>query len=85
MLKTMVMKDALRLRSLVSDADYKILDKYLLEKMQVSIGVFDTYKPFVLSSMFMTTLLDCTPRSFESELMKISNLQNEPSLWTGNN
>lgn len=31
-----------------------------------------------LALCLISTLLDCTPRSFELELMKISNLQNEP-------
>lgn len=78
LLKTMVMKDGVTLNSLFSDADYKFVDHYLIEKMQVSASLFNNYKPFILSSMFMNTLLNCQPESYETELMKISNLQKEP-------
>ena len=78
MMKSINMKDGVTISSLVSAEDFKLLDDYMLSKMKVSAKSFDTYKPFVLSSMFLTTLLDCSPQSYENELVAISTQQKEP-------
>ncbi|CAM4153905.1 TraB/GumN family protein [Flavobacterium antarcticum] len=77
-MKSMSMKDGVTIKSLVSEEDYYMLDKYLMSKMRVSADLFNTYKPFLVSSMFLTTLLDCSPESFENELVKVSKAQKEP-------
>lgn len=77
MMKNMSMKDGVTIKSLVSEEDYYLLDKYLMSKMKVSADLINTYKPFIISSMFLTTLLDCTPESFENELVKVSTSQKE--------
>jgi uncharacterized protein YbaP (TraB family) len=78
MMNSVSMKNGMTISSMISAEDYKILDDYLLQKMKVSAAVFNTYKPFILSSMFLSTLLDCSPESFESNLVKASISQKEP-------
>lgn len=80
MMKSMAMKDDMKISSLVSAEDFAILDSYLKSKMNVPAAAFDTYKPFMLSALFLTTLLDCTPQSIETELVRYSKSQNEPVL-----
>ncbi len=46
--------------------------------MGVSVAVFDTYKPFVISTIFLGTLLDCIPQSLENELVGYSTFQKKP-------
>ena len=77
MMKMINMKDGVTVSSLISAEDFALLDKYLMEKMKVPAKMLDTYKPFILSSMFMTSLLDCTPQSIEGELMRVSAEQKE--------
>ena len=77
-MKSLSMKNGVTISSLVSPEDYRLLDDYFLQKMNVPISAFNTYKPFFLSSMFLNTLLDCTPQSYENELVKVSAFQNEP-------
>ena len=78
MMKSMSMKDGVTISSLISAEDYKLLDDYLMSKLKVPATVFNTYKPFMLSAVFMSTFLDCTPQSFENELVRISTEQKEP-------
>jgi uncharacterized protein YbaP (TraB family) len=72
------MKDGATISSFLSAEDYQLLDSYLKEKLNVSAKAFNTYKPFFLSSFFLSSLLECAPQSFESELVKISAMQKEP-------
>lgn len=78
MIKMMPMRGGITISSLISAEDFKLLDTYMLAKLNISATMVDTYKPFILSSMFMNTLLDCTPQSIEGELMRISAQQKEP-------
>lgn len=78
MMNSMSMQKDVSISSLLSAEDYKLLDDYLMTEMKVSASLFNTYKPFVLSSMFMASLLDCKPQYFESELVRISTEQKEP-------
>lgn len=78
MMKMMPMQDGVTLSTLLSGEDFKKLDALLQTKLNISAKMVDTYKPFIISSMFLTTLLDCKPQSIEGELMRISALQEEP-------
>lgn len=77
MMKSMPMRDNIKISSLLSAEDYTILDNYLKLKMNLSAAAFDNYKPFILSSLFLNTLLDCTPQSIENELLRYSTMQKE--------
>ena len=78
MLKLMNMRNGTTISSLISKEDYEILDSFVMAKMNVSLSLFNSYKPFLLNSMFLTTLLECKPQYIENELVRISTQQKEP-------
>ena len=78
MMNTMSMKDGATISSLLSADDFVLLDNYLLSKMKVSAKALNTFKPLIISSMFLPTLLDCPMQSIESELVRMSVAQKEP-------
>ena len=77
MMKLMMMKDGAKLSTLLSPEDFKILDEFMKKNLNMSAKMFDSFKPFMISSMLFPKMLDCKSKSVESELMKITKEQNE--------
>ena len=77
MMKLMMMKDGAKLSTLLSPEDFKILDEFMKKNLNMSVKLFDSFKPFMISSMLFPKMLDCKSQSVESELMKITKEQNE--------
>ena len=77
MMKLMMMKDGAKLSTLLSPEDFKILDEFMKKNLNMSVKMFDSFKPFMISSMLFPKMLDCKSQSVESELMKITKEQNE--------
>ena len=77
MMKLMMMKDGAKLSTLLSPEDFKILDEFIKKNLNMSVKLFDSFKPFMISSMLFPKMLDCKSQSVESELMKITKEQNE--------
>lgn len=77
MMKLMMMKDGAKLSTLLSPEDFKILDEFMKKNLNMSAKLFDSFKPFMISSMLFPKMLDCKSKSVESELMKITKEQNE--------
>lgn len=77
MMKLMMMKDGTKLSTLLSPEDFKILDEFMKKNLNMSAKLFDSFKPFMISSMLFPKMLDCKSKSVESELMKITKEQNE--------
>ncbi len=77
MMKLMMMKDGAKLSTLLSPEDFKILDEFMKNNLNMSAKMFDSFKPFMISSMLFPKMLDCKSQSVESELMKITKEQNE--------
>ena len=77
MMKYMMMKDGAKLSTLLSPEDFKILDEFIKKNLNMSVKLFDSFKPFMISSMLFPKMLDCKSQSVESELMKITKEQNE--------
>jgi len=77
MMKLMMMKDGAKLSTLLSAEDFKILDEFMKKNLNMSVKLFDSFKPFMISSMLFPKMLDCKSKSVESELMKITKEQNE--------
>jgi len=77
MMKLMMMKDGTKLSTLLSAEDFKILDEFMKKNLNMSVKMFDSFKPFMISSMLFPKMLDCKSQSVESELMKITKEQNE--------
>lgn len=76
-MKLMMMKDGAKLSTLLSPEDFKILDEFMKKNLNMSVKLFDSFKPFMISSMLFPKMLDCKSQSVESELMKITKEQNE--------
>jgi uncharacterized protein YbaP (TraB family) len=77
MMKLMMMKDGAKLSTLLSPEDFKILDEFMKNNLNMSAKMFDSFKPFMISSMLFPKMLDCKSKSVESELIKITKEQNE--------
>ena len=77
MMKLMMMKDGVKLSTLLSPEDFQIVDEFLKKNLIMSAKLFDSFKPFMISSMLFPKMLDCEHKSVESELMKVTKEQNE--------
>lgn len=80
MLKHMKMNDGTKLSTLLTAEEFKIVDDFLKKNMNMSAKMFDTFKPFMISTMLLPKLLDCEFQSVESELMKVTKEQEEEIL-----
>lgn len=77
MMKTMMMKDGITMKSLSSADDFKIVDDFLKAQLGYGAEMLNTLKPFMVSAMLYPKMLNCEIQSVETELMKISKTQNE--------
>ena len=77
MLKHIKMNDGTKLSTLLTAEEFKIVDDFLKKNMNMSAKTFDTFKPFMVSTMLLPKLLDCDFQSVESELMKVTKEQGE--------
>lgn len=77
MMGGMAMKSGATISSMVSEEDFKKIDVFLKENIGISAKMVDTYKPFILSSMLLPKLLGCPMQSYEMELVKHSQMQEE--------
>lgn len=77
MLKYMKMKDGEKLSTILTPEEFNIVDEFLKKNINMSAKMFDTFKPFMVSTMLLPKLLDCEFQSVESELMKVTKTQEE--------
>lgn len=77
MMKHMMMKDGVKLSTLLNAEDFKIVDEFLKKNMNMSAKMFDSFKPFIISTMLYPKMINCSFQSIETELMKVSSNQNE--------
>src|SRR5690606_25373950 len=77
MMQGMMMKGGKTMKSMMNADDFKIVDAYLMEKTGLSLLLFNSMKPFLVSTLVLPKLLDCPIQSVETELMKITKAQNE--------
>lgn len=77
MLKSMLMKDGVTLKSLATEADFKIVDTFLTNNVGYSAEILNPVKPFMISTMLYPKMLGCEMQSVETELMEIAKSQNE--------
>lgn len=80
MMNKMMMENGVTISSLVSEEESKIIDTFLKENVGFSLKTIDTFKPFMISSMYLPKLLDCPMKAVDMELMKIATEQNEEVL-----
>lgn len=77
MMKLMMMKDGITLKSLLSEEDQKALNVFLKENLGYDLSLLNNLKPFFISSMLYPKILDCEMKAVDLELMEISKKQNE--------
>lgn len=77
MMKLMMMKDGITLKSLLSEEDQKALNVFLKENLGYDLSLLNNLKPFFISSMLYPKIIDCDMKAVDLELMKISKKQNE--------
>ena len=63
LMKLMMMKDGAKLSTLLSPEDFKILDEFMKKNLNMSAKLFDSFKPFMISSMLFPKMLDCKSQS----------------------
>ena len=59
-----------KLSSYMDEEEYEILDNYLTEHMGVGMAVFNTFKPFTVTSMITIAMMGKQTASYESEIIK---------------
>ncbi|MFN3969719.1 TraB/GumN family protein [Flavobacterium sp.] len=80
MLNSMMMKDGVTMKSLVTEADFKIVDAFLTNNVGYSAEMLNPVKPFMITTMLYPKMLGCEMQSVEAELMKIAKTQNEETI-----
>jgi uncharacterized protein len=68
----MLMNDNKKLKDLISEADYKLLNDYFKQKMGMSVEMMGRMKPFVMMSALYMPMLNCQPKSYETEFVNIA-------------
>lgn len=78
MMKGMMMSDGKSMKEMLSEEDYKQLNTFFKSNMGFNLDMFNTVKPFMISSMLISKTVPCeSPMSYEVEFMKITKDQNE--------
>lgn len=77
MMGGMAMKEGVTMTSLISEADYKLLNEFIKKNTGMPLSMMDSYKPFLISAMLMPKMADCPVQSIEQSLMDIAKKQNE--------
>jgi len=80
MMQNMAMKDNQNIKNLLTEEQYASLDSFIQKQFGAPLSAFATFKPFFLSAMLITKYLDCPVQSFEAELMKVAQEQEEEVL-----
>lgn len=77
MMQHMMMKDGTKLSTLLNAEDFKTVDEFLKKNLNMSAKLFDSFKPFMITTMLYPKMIDCPFQSVESVLMKVTEEQNE--------
>ncbi|MEP1096529.1 MAG: TraB/GumN family protein [Cyclobacteriaceae bacterium] len=71
------MKDGKTLDELLTDEEYKMIDRVLISTIGAGLRNYNTVKPVVLSSLLLPTLIDGLPASFELTLVQMAAEKNK--------
>ncbi|AWI26031.1 TraB/GumN family protein [Flavobacterium pallidum] len=80
MMKGLNMAGGKKMSDLATPEDYATVDAFLKKNMGISLKTMNTLKPFFVSSLMITKLLDCPMLSIEQELMKKATESNKEVL-----
>ena len=74
------MKDGKKIEDMVSKEDYDAINALLTKQAGIPLNLVQNMKPIFLTAMLYPKLLDCPMESFEQELIKVAQAQNEEVL-----
>lgn len=80
MMKGLNMSGGKKMSDLATPEDYALVDAFLKKNLGMSLKTMNTFKPFFVSSLMITKLLDCPMQSIEQELMKAATANNKEVL-----
>jgi uncharacterized protein YbaP (TraB family) len=75
MMRASMMQDGTTLKSLLSDEDYQLLEKFMQDSLGMPLQAMGAMKPMLLSTVTMLPVLKCQPGSYEMSLVQAA--QNE--------
>lgn len=71
------MKDGKKMSQLVSPKDFKSVRDYVKKNFDMELTTVEEYKPFMLTTMIYSKILDCPAQSYENELITVTKSQKE--------
>ncbi len=74
----MQMETPHKLSDYLSTSEYALVERFYLDTLGVALQQLQTLKPFFISSLLYTKLLDCTILSYEMQLARIMGMQRKP-------
>jgi uncharacterized protein YbaP (TraB family) len=77
MMGDLMMKDGSKISTLLSEADYAMVSEFVKTNAGMPLSMMDNMKPFIVSAMLYPGMLNCPVQSFEAELTKVTQQQNE--------
>jgi len=77
MLGGMMMNNGKTMKSLASEADFKLVDEFLLKNTGMGAALMNNFKPAMVTMLLYPKMMDCPMQSIETELMKVTKTQNE--------
>jgi uncharacterized protein len=80
MMQNMNMKDGHMLSEYFTEAEYANFRKIFKEKTKIDVEALKKMKPFMISSMLIPALTDCSPSAWEITIMKMATDQKEAVL-----
>lgn len=63
------------LKAMFKEGEYRLLSEYFEANYGMDLAYLDNMKPFMLQTMLLTALTDCTPESYEQKLMELAHSQ----------
>ncbi len=72
MMQNAAMQNGQTLDKLFTPEDYKRLDELLKQSIGIGLQMFNTFKPFMISSMLIQNYIEGTPASFEGKFVKMA-------------
>ncbi|RWW92121.1 TraB/GumN family protein [Flavobacterium cerinum] len=71
------MKDGKKMSQLISPEDFKTVRDYVKKNFDLNLTTVEEYKPFMLTTMFYSKIIDCPVQSYERELITVTKSQKE--------
>ncbi|WP_411768836.1 TraB/GumN family protein [Winogradskyella sp. A3E31] len=77
MMAGIYMKDGKRIKDMVSEEDYNILNEFVIKNLGASLEMVGNMKPFMISASMYPKMIDCPMQSYELTLVKLSQAEGE--------